>query len=211
MKRNLLLLLVFVSMLITVNSAFAQDTLFNGKKHKAGFITGSGIQYIGQLLGNNNHNIALKTTYYYQVKFYQLQYYFSVSRKKTFGIEILAQPQYNTTKYKKYRDADQTEYLNGYEAGVNVGLLFRKNTTNDFFSFYLLISSGPHYISDTPVRQSNGFVFANNLCAGANFKIYRNLYADLRTGIRHMSNGGVKVPNAGINDMLLNGGFMVAF
>ncbi|MES2274667.1 MAG: acyloxyacyl hydrolase [Bacteroidota bacterium] len=174
-------------------------------------MAGNGIQYIGQLIGNNNHNIALKTTYYYQVNFYQLQYYQSILRHRTFGIEILAQPQYNTTKYKKYRDADQTEYLNGFETGLNLGFLFRKNVSNNQVSFYMLISSGPHYISDTPVRQSNGFVFSNNFCAGVNLKIYKGLYADIRTGIRHMSNAGFKIPNAGINDMTLNEGFMVVF
>jgi hypothetical protein len=75
----------------------------------------------------------------------------------------------------------------------------------------MLISSGPHYVSAAPHRQSNGFVFSNNLSAGVNLRLYKNLYADLRTGIRHISNAGIKIPNAGVNDMTINEGLMFAF
>lgn len=211
MTKKLVFVFVLLNFVVFCHTCLAQDTLFNGAKHKMGFLAGNGIQYIGQLLGNNNHNIALKTTYYYQITFYQLQYYYAVLRRKTFGIDILMQPQYNTTKYKKYRDADQTEYLPGYEAGLNFGFLFRTNTGSDKWSFYLLISSGPHYLSDTPVRQSNGFVFSNNFCAGVNVRLYKSIYFDIRPGIRHVSNAGFKVPNAGINDITLAEGLMMTF
>lgn len=209
-KKVFWITLVFIAHFIPVK-LLAQDTLFNGARHKIGVEVGGGIQYIGQVLGNNNHNIALATTYYYKLTFYQLQYYYAILRRKTFGIDILTQPQYNTTTYKKYRDADITEHLNGYEAGVNLGFLLRKNIADNKLSFYLLISSGPHYLSDTPVRQSNGFVFSNNLCAGVNVKLLKNTYLDVRPGIRHVSNAGFKIPNAGINDMTLTGGFMQTF
>ncbi len=207
MKKKALPVCIALNIVFAINSVFAQDTLFNARKNKLGFIAGNGIQFIGQLLGNDNHNIALKTTYYYQVTFYQLQYYRAISRKKNFGIDILAQPQYNSTKYKEYDWSP--EYLQGHEVGLNLGFLFRKNVSDDAMSFYMLISSGPHYVSGTPHRQSNGFVFSNNLCAGANLKLYKNLYIDIRTGIRHMSNAGIRIPNAGVNNMMLNEGLLV--
>jgi Lipid A 3-O-deacylase (PagL) len=209
MKKIALLIVIGLNALIFIDPVLAQDTLFNGRKNKIGFMTGIGIQYLGQLSGNDNHNIALKTTYYYQVTFYQLQYYHSISRKGTFGIDILAQPQYNSTKYKMYDDA--TNYLKGYEFGLNIGFLFRKNTLNNRLSFYILISSGPHYVSGTPHRQSSGFIFSNNLSAGVNLRLYKNLYADIRPGFRHISNGKLRFPNAGLNDLTLTGGFLVAF
>jgi hypothetical protein len=119
-----------------------QDTLFNGKKNKVGFLIGNGIQYIGQLIGNNNHNIALKTTYYYQVNFYQLQYYRAVLRHKRFGVDMLAQPQYNTAKYKMYDADDDTGYLTGHELGLNLGLLFRENTSKNGVSFICSLVRG---------------------------------------------------------------------
>jgi hypothetical protein len=209
MNKKLLSLLIFFSVFFAVNPGSAQNMLFNGNKYKLGFVTGSGIQYIGQLIGNDNHHIALKTNYYYQVTFYQLQYYISILRKKTFGIDILAQPQYNLAKYRLYPVS--TEYLKAYEFGLNLGFVVRENVLSDLLSFYLSASSGPHYASGTPHRQSSGFLFSNNVSLGFNLKLYKSLYADIRAGIRHMSNAGIKIPNAGINDMTINEGFLVSF
>jgi len=170
---------------------------------------GAGFQYIGQLTGSDSHSIALNTTYYYQVKFYQLQYYHTLSRKKTFGIDLLFQPQYNTTKYKQFDTV--TNYLCGHELGLNVGFLFRKNTNSDQWSFYLCLSSGPHYASGTPHRQANGFLFSNNIFGGVNLRLYKSLYADVRTGIRHISNAKFRIPNAGINNLTVNEGVLWSF
>lgn len=176
-----------------------------------GFVTGSGFQYIGQLTGSNSHSIALNTEYYYQVRFYQLQYSIAISRKKTFGIELLVQPQYNTIKYKMYPHDDTRDYLTGYEYGLNIGFLFRKNVAKDLLSFYMMLSTGPHYASGTPHRQANGFLFSNNLCAGIDLRVYKTLYFDLRPGFRHISNAKLRVPNAGLNDLTLTEGFFVVF
>jgi hypothetical protein len=192
-----------------INAVFAQDTLFSGKRNKVGFVTGVGFQYIGQLTGSDSRSLALNTTYYYQLRFYQLQYYRTLSRKKTFGIDVLFQPQYNTVKYKQFDTV--TNYLQGHELGLNIGLLVRKNTISDQWSFYLCLSSGPHYTSGTPHRQANGFLFSNNLFAGVNVKIYKGLYADVRTGIRHISNAKFRKPNGGINDLTVNQGVMMLF
>lgn len=208
MNRKVLLLLLSLNTFL-ITGVFAQDTLFNARKNKIGFLTGNGFQYIGQLLNNDNHNIALNTNYYYQVTFYQLQYYRALSRRRNFGIDLLIQPQYNITKYRVYPVS--TEFLAGYEAGVNVGFLFRKNVSNNLLSFYLLISSGPHFTAGTPHRQSAGFIFSDNFDAGLNIRLYKSLYFDVRFGIRHISNLGIKIPNAGVNDIVLNEGLLVTF
>lgn len=209
MATKIFLLIITVNIFIKVNSVVAQDALFSGRKNKIGFMTGVGFQYIGQLTGGNGHSIALNTTYYYQVTFYQFQYYRALSREKTFGIDLLFQPQYNTVKYKQFDTV--TNYLRGHEAGLNVGLLFRKNTVSDRWSYYLCLSSGPHYASGTPHRQAKGFLFSNNLFGGVNLKLYKNLYVDVRTGIRHISNARFRIPNAGINDLTISEGFLLTF
>jgi hypothetical protein len=190
MKKKALLLFAFVSTFFAVN-LFGQDTLFNGRKHKIAFATGNGFQYVGQLTGSNSHSIALNADYYYQVKFYQLQY--------------------SIAKYKMYPHDDTKDYLTGYEYGLNLGLLVRKNISKDLLSFYLSLSTGPHYAFGTPHRQANGFLFSNNLCAGIDLRVYKTLYFDLRPGFRHISNAKLRVPNAGLNDITLTEGFFVAF
>jgi len=185
----------------------AQDTLFSGRKNKLGITTGSGFQYIGQLTGGNSHAVALHTTYYYQVTFYQLQYYRTLSRKHNFGIDLLLQPQYNLSRYKQFDTVNTITHA--HEFGLNAGVLIRKNTAPDTWSFYLCLSSGPHYASGTPHRQANGFLFSNNLFAGIDLRLYKNLYADIHAGVRHISNAKFKYPNGGINDITVNEGLML--
>jgi hypothetical protein len=208
MKRKVLLILIGLNAFFINTPVIAQDSLLN---HKIGFMAGNGIQYIGQLLGNNSHAIALNKSYYYQVTFYQLQYSYTISRKKTLDIEILVQPQYNSTKYKVYDEDDDSQFLTGYETGLNIGLLLRKKIVKGLFNYYVLISTGPHYTSGTPHRQSSGFLFSDNLCLGINLKLYKHLYIDIRPGFRHISNLGFKIPNAGVNTMTLAEGLLMNF
>ncbi len=204
-----MLLFLLICAFCSRNARAKYSLIFNCQKNKIGFITGNGIQYLGQLLGNNSHAIAIRNGYFYQVRFYQLQFYHTLSRKKNSGFDLIVQPQYNTTKYKMFDDDDL--FLYGHELGLNIGGLFRKNTSGNRFSYYVLLSSGPHYVSGTPHRQTSGFIFSNNLALGLNLKLYRNLYADVRSGLRHISNAGFKLPNAGVNDITLNEGVIVVF
>ncbi|MEP6614086.1 MAG: acyloxyacyl hydrolase [Mucilaginibacter sp.] len=110
-----------------------------------------------------------------------------------------------------YPHDDTGNYLTGYEYGLNVGFLFRKNVAKDLASFYMMLSTGPHYESGTPHRQANGFLFSNNLCAGIDLRVYKTLYLDVRPGIRHISNAKLRVPNAGLNDITFTEGFFAAF
>ena len=74
---------------------------------------------------------------------------------------------------------------------------------------YGLISSGPHYVSGTPERQADGFIFSDNLLLGLNVKLFEKIYLDLRSGFRHISNAGLNHPNGGVNDLVLNGGVFI--
>jgi len=83
MKKKVLLLLIGLNAFFMNSPLIAQDSL---SRHQIGFMAGNGIQYIGQLLGNDSHAIALNKSYYYRVAFYELQYYYTLSRKKAFNI-----------------------------------------------------------------------------------------------------------------------------
>lgn len=199
--------------------------LFNKSKHRIGFVMGYGGQSVDQLLSDINERDAeiirkflisqgikpedfcLKVRYNYQVKFFQAQYYWAFLRKQTWGLDFLLQPQYNLTKYRHVDNVPNE--TKGFEFGVNAGVLVRKHVIKDFFSLYTFISSGPHYVSGTPQRQSKGFVFSSNLFVGLNIKLYENIYLDLKPGFRHISNAGMKGTNGGINDLVLSGGILV--
>jgi hypothetical protein len=209
-RKKVFIILLGLIVLVASRSAYAQDSLFT-KKNQLGFVIGTGNQYIGQLIGAGSKGFAVATNYYYHVTFYELEYYRTLKKKRSTEWDLLVQPQYNINRYGLYPESVPADYLDGYEYGLNLGVLYRKNLRNLPLSWYVSLSSGPHYASGTPHRQMNGFLFSNNLFAGVNLKLYKNIYADVRFGLRHMSNAGTRLPNAGVNNVTLKEGLLVAF
>lgn len=225
--------IIFVISLILISSAlFAQDNLiFKGKRYKIGFMAGFGGQNLDQLIdelsesnqarirewlenkGLNSEDIGLEVPYDFRVKFFQLQYYYSVSNKRTTSTELLFQPQYNLTEYQpvKKSPGEMIELLKGYEVGITLSLLFRKNFLSDHISFYLGTGIGPFWVSGTPIDQTDGFIITSTVFAGLNLKLLKNLYLDFRPSFTHISNAGLKHPNSGLNDMVLSGGFYITY
>lgn len=210
MRKKVFIILLGLIVFVASKSVYAQDSLFT-KKNRLGFVIGTGNQYIGQLIGGGSKGFAVATNYYYHVIFYELEYYRAIKKKRSTEWDILVQPQYNINRYGLYPESLSADFLNGYEFGLNLGVLYRRNLRDLPLSWYISLSSGPHYASGTPHRQMSGFLFSNNFFVGANLKIYRNIYADVRFGIRHMSNGGTRLPNAGVNNVALKEGLIVLF
>jgi hypothetical protein len=196
MKKNSLVIIIVLTLQSNFLSA-QESLLFGGSKHRIGYVSGYGCQ----------NQLGLDVKYDYQIIFFQFQYYYSFLRRKTWGLDILVQPQYNITKYKQL-DNDTYE-VNGFELGTNIGILIRKNILNDFLSFYALLSLGPHYVSGTPQRQASGFVFSDNLFVGMNIHLLKNMNLDIRPGFRHISNAGLVDQNAGVNNIVLSGGILI--
>lgn len=213
MKTNKIYLIIVTVLFLSTNNLLAQESnLFNDSKHRIGFNTGFGFQKrvfpITDTEGGVEYvRVGLNLKYKYEVSYFQAQYYYGFLRKKTWGLDLLVQPQFNQTKYR-FLNTDSKE-IKGYEFGVNFGLLIRKNIFNDFLSFYMCLSVGPHYISGVPQRQSKGFIFSDNLFIGSNIKIYKNAYLDFRYGIRHISNASLTDRNGGINDLFISIGLLV--
>ncbi len=164
-------------------------------KHSIGLITGYGSQ--------SNLNVQ----YEYEVTFFQFQYYWTFLPKRTWGLDILVQPQYNLMTFKHINNSSIQK--NGYEFGLNVGVLIRKNIFKDLLNMYAFVSAGPHYVSGAPQRQSAGFIFSDNVFVGLNIKLFRKTYFDVRPGFRHISNAGLKKPNRGINNLVISGGILI--
>lgn len=163
---------------------------------------------LGLMVGFGNQG-KLPVEYRYEVLLLQFQYQKELLPKaEAWGLALVLQPQYNLTTLRKV-DAVPT-LSNGFELGLNVGLLVHKSILSDFLRVYILVSVGPHYVSDTPQRQAAGFIFSDNLFVGSNIKLYKRSYLDLRFGFRHISNAGLKRPNAGINNHIGSGGILVS-
>ena len=133
-----------------------------------------------------------------------MQYYWGFLKREKWGLDLLVQPQYNLTKFRHVdKIADE---INGYEFGVNTGVFIRRILFEEALYLYVLISSGPHYVSGTPQRQADGFIFSDNFLIGLNVKLLENIYFDFRSGFRHISNAGLNHPNGGVNDLVLSVG-----
>lgn len=182
--------------LLSSLSAYAQeDLLFSGAKHRVGFQIGRATAY------------QLKRTYEYDATLYQIQYFRSIASTKNLGIDLLAQPQFNLTKYRY--TSTWPSASKDIELGINIGIVLRANLFSDFLGLYAAGSIGPHYLSGAPKRQARGFIFSDNVFVGMNIKVIQNFYFDLRVGLRHISNAGLLTPNAGINNFIFSLGILV--
>lgn len=195
MKNIKSLLLWMGILLFSLNALEAQENNPpRDSKIKFGFISGYGDQSL------------FEVNYHYRLVFFQPQFYYSLVDKSSWSIEILTQPQYSITRFRQVNTIDIES--NGYEFGVNAGLLARKQLFNELMSVYMLISAGPHYVSGAPDRQSSGFIFSDNFFIDVTVKLHDAIHLDLRPGVRHISNAGLQNPNGGVNNFVWSGGIM---
>ncbi|MBN1638890.1 MAG: acyloxyacyl hydrolase [Ignavibacteriales bacterium] len=195
-KKNKILAFILLTLFLNFNKLHSQD-LISDDDHKIGFQFGYGTQDL------------LSVDYYYIVYLLQVQYFYSILSNEEWSVEITAQPQFNLTLYKQIDFSNSIE--DGYEMGLNFGIVVRKNFFNDLLWLYLLVGTGPHYTSGTPDRQASGFIFSDNFFIGLNFRIVDNFHLDLRTGIRHISNADLEEPNSGLNNFIIDSGFFITF
>ncbi len=175
-------------------SGFAQADMFRKKERKIGFAVGYGFQD------------GLDVNYHYDVLLLQVNYYITIFSKESFTVDIIPNPQFNITKYKVTNNSSKEE--SGFEFGLNVGIAARKTFRDGRMAAYLLLGSGPHYVSGVPERQAKGFIFSDNIITGLDVQLSDRLRLDLSGGIRHISNAGLKRPNGGVNNIVLYSGLI---
>lgn len=179
------------------------NTCFSGNlysQHAVGYLMGYGSEKLGKF-------IDMGSDYEYRIVFYKFQYNYTFLKGKSWSLEAVGLMQFNTVKYLNKIIEDS--FTNGYEFGINGGLALRKQILKDNLSFYLLLASGPHYISGAPSLQKQGFIFSNNIYFGIDVKIFKKVYLNFGPGLRHISNAETRHPNYGINSLLLNGGIVI--
>ncbi len=196
---------LFLCMLLLVISqkTHCQDKIFKGAQNKIGFQFGFGDQERKLIF----FNLSLNVSYTYEVYFFQFQYYRSLLMRNKWGIDFLIQPQYNMVRLMLVDDDNNR--VNAHDCVVNCAFLVRRNFSDDKYSLYGMIGTGPHFISKAPTRQEPGFIFSDNINLGFNFRISNQVYFDLRPGFRHISNAGIENPNKGINTYTLTAGVMI--
>lgn len=180
-------------------SLAAQGSFFNNTHSKRiGFNLGFSPKPLNDLL--------LDIPYDYQLYLFQFQYSHGLRKKRAWQFDVLVQPQWNHTAFRKTDNAP--ELTNGVEFGVNAGIFCEHWFGEDKIGIFACLSAGPHYVSGTPDRQRDGFIFSDNLFVGVHVKIAPHCWLDIRPGIRHISNANLKIPNRGVNNAILGIGMM---
>ena len=178
--------LLLLSLIQCVFLAFSQtEKTHENTDHEIGFFSGFGNQEI------------INVGYTYEIVFLQLHYGKKVLERDNYQLELISLPQINFTSFFDSNDKP----VNSYEFGISSGGLFRYFLKEKKYSVYVLIASGPHYVSKTPSRQRAGFNFSNNFHIGMDIKISEKWRVDFRPGFRHVSNFVVAKPNRGLNNV----------
>lgn len=136
----------------------------------------------------------------------QTELHYEFYQGEDFGISLLGMPHAILTDVGENDHSPQL--TRGYEWGINGGFMFRWKFMQDVLNLYLLISTGPHYVSHTPERQSTGYIFSDNFFAGIQFQLTNGWYIDFRPGFRHISNANLQKPNGGVNSVIYNLGIV---
>jgi hypothetical protein len=104
-SKTVLTVLFSLNTVLAVPTVFAQDSLAHYNKNRLGFTTGTGVQYIGQLLGAGRKGFTVASNYYYHVNFYEVQFYHTLKKRPAYQLDLLVQPQYNVSRYGLYPES----------------------------------------------------------------------------------------------------------
>jgi lipid A 3-O-deacylase len=84
------------------------------------------------------------------------------------------------------------------EFGLGIGFQYTYPLTESI-SPYLLLMTGPHYISVDTTTQAEGFNFSDAVGVGVYLSLTKNIALNCGYRYRHVSNADLKLPNGGIN------------
>jgi hypothetical protein len=187
-KSIVLVTILVVFSLVLICSAYGQDSIFN----ESGVITGVGT-------GNTSEG-------HYQPVFLiwhlskDLNTHVLPIKNREGKLSFVCEPQINPVFHPR---AD-------IELGIGFGLQYGIQLSDRIIA-YIIGTTGPHFITLKNEDQSNGFVFADTIGAGAYFPIDKNHAINAGYRWRHLSNGGIQCPNGGINSHVFILGYSVFF
>ena len=159
-------------------SAYGQEASFRFKS--AGGVVGYG------------HEINIDSRYNPIFFMGDFSWQFGKTQRQDF-LAFYLEPQFNLVATAKPVDI---------EFGSNIGLRYYQKLSQGFY-LYQMLGSGPHFITADLPKQARGFIFSDNLALGFFKKLsaVRSLFLNVQLRVRHISNAGLKQPNAGVNTL----------
>lgn len=191
---------LFVILLVNFSFLYAQSDSLKESYPRFGISLGYGNQVI-KIFGGG---VDLNVNYLYEVYLFEANYITSLYSGETWNVESLLNLVYGYSNFKS--NINNPEKVKSSEISINSGFLIKKNIWDDGLKIYFASSIGLIYAEALPERQKSGFMFCGNYSIGLQIKLDNSHYLDLRTGFRHISNAGLKRPNGGINNWMVNFG-----
>lgn len=108
----------------------------------------------------------------------------------------------------KFAEPKGPPWHRSFEMGFSLGFK-QKLGLGQGKAGYLTLLTGPHFLSDSPLRQVAGFMFNTYLLGGTSFRLTNVLMLDVQFGWRHLSNAGMREPNGGINNVVVKCGLIL--
>ncbi|HPD63966.1 MAG TPA: acyloxyacyl hydrolase [Bacteroidia bacterium] len=180
MKKFLLLFPI----LITSNFLWSQNVSYLNQKA------------VGLSLSNGLPLYELPEGGFYQPFILNTYYRLPVFKtKNAFNLQISFKPQYAGLYVNQHFH---------HETGLNVGFDLSVRLSDNSMLTYST-GSGPHFITYQSRRQAKGFIFSDNFLLVFRKKtgIDSDFEFEIFSGIRHISNAGIKRPNGGINNWII--------
>ena len=184
------LLFCILSVVFLSSQAQTTDPVF--ERNRIGLYYGFG--------GKSLEFVKLATRYQYEIRQIEIQYSYLLFPGRTIDLDVVVSPQVNLTRFNS--EFSTTGETKGEEWGFTAGLAPRIHSEDRNMAIYLLVSSGPIYVTGTPERQAHGINFASNFMAGVYYQIMPKVNLDFRSGFRHLSNSQIRYPNAGLNNLV---------
>ncbi|MBT8235185.1 MAG: acyloxyacyl hydrolase [Bacteroidia bacterium] len=185
---------------MSVFLAQAQTSHANPERNKIGLFYGFG--------GQSLEFVKLDLNYQYDIRQIEIQYSYKLFPGRILDFDVLVSPQINLSRYRN-EVYDGIE-IQGAEWGFAAGIAPSLHSEDQGIAIYLLLSTGPMYITGSPERQSRGINFSSNFMTGINVHVLKNMDLDFRTGFRHLSNANIRYPNGGLNNLIWSVGLNYA-
>ena len=143
----------------------------------------------------------LDVDYHYKSSLVKASYIRGLSSERRLSFSIYFQPILGLSNWIK--DKVSTKMDKGYEIGIGIGGRIEVDLYHTQLLWIFMLQTGPHYISSAPSRQLPGFLFSSEADTGLTYRLSRSTKINILLGFRHLSNGEIRLPNGGLNNLMM--------
>ena len=147
----------------------------------------------------NGSQDGLNVTYVYKIKGVGINYYKCIDSGGKWRWQYVVSPHYIKSDFLRSPVSSSVE--EAHEWGIGLGIKGLVYIQDENIYAWSKVMTGPHHLSDAPDRQIPGFMFSSQFLMGLGLKLKGDVSVEAYAGFRHVSNGEIRMPNGGINNL----------